>query len=100
LNIILFPHKKINKRKLYVNNCFYNKYCHNDEQSLYLNSTDDKKIYYQYLDKISKKNKNNNNFILKDEKLLNELFYSFNMNLINLSIILEKKNKRIIHFNN
>ena len=95
LNIILFPHKKINKRKLYINNCFYNKYCHNDEQSLYLNSTDDKKIYYQYLEKISKKNKNNNNFILKDEKLLNELFYSFNMNLISLSIILEKKIKEL-----
>jgi hypothetical protein len=60
-----------------------------------LNSTDDKKIYYQYLEKISKKNKNNNNFILKDEKLLNELFYSFNMNLISLSIILEKKIKEL-----
>ena len=88
LNIIFFPNKTINKRKLYINNCYYNKYSNNDDESLYFYSTEDKKIYYQYLDN---NYNNSNNFILKDEKLLNELFYSFNMNLRSLSIILEKK---------
>ena len=56
---------------------------------------DDKKIYYQYIDQ----NENSiitNNYILKDEKLLNELFYSFNMNLRTLSIILEKQITQIL----
>ena len=88
LNLKLFPNKKINKRKIYINNCFYNKYSNNDDELLYLYSNEDKKIYYQYLEK---NYNNSNNFILKDEKLLNELFYSFNMNLRSLSIILEKK---------
>ena len=88
LKIILFPNKTINKRKLCINNCFYNKYSNNDEESSYFYSSEDKKIYYQYLDN---NYNNSNNFILKDEKLLNELFYSFNMNLRSLSIILEKK---------
>ena len=88
LDLILFPNKRLNKRKIYMNNCFYNKYTKNYEESSYLYSTEDKKIYYQYLDK---NDNNSNNFILKDEKLLNELFYSFNKNLINLSIILEKR---------
>ena len=90
LKLILFPNKMINKRKIYINNCFYNKYANNDNDSLNLYSHEDKKIYYQYLDKNDNTN-NGNNFILKDEKLLNELFYSFNMNLRALSIILEKK---------
>jgi hypothetical protein len=51
---------------------------------------DDKKIYYQYIDQ-NENNNINNNYILRDEKLLNELFYSFNINLRNLSIILEKQ---------
>ena len=88
LNIIFFPNKAINKRKLYINNCYYNKYSNNDDESSYFYSSEDKKIYYQYLDN---NYNNSNNFILKDEKLLNELFYSFNMNLRSLSTILEKK---------
>ena len=90
LQLILFPKKMINKRKIYINNCFYNKYANNNDGSLNLYSYEDKKIYYQYLDK-NDNNNNSNNFILKDEKLLNELFFSFNKNLIALSIILEKK---------
>ena len=90
LKLILFPNKMINKRKIYINNCFYNKYANNNDGSLNLYSYEDKKIYYQYLDK-NDNNNNSNNFILKDEKLLNELFFSFNKNLIALSIILEKK---------
>ena len=90
LKLILFPNKMINKRKIYINNCFYNKYANNNDGSLNLYSYEDKKIYYQYLDK-NDNNNNSNNFILKDEKLLNELFFSFNMNLRTLSIILEKK---------
>ena len=90
LELKLFPHDKINKRKIYLNNIFYNKYSNNDDQYSNLYSTDDKKIYYQYIDQ--KENNNiNNNYILKDEKLLNELFYSFNMNMRALSIILEKQ---------
>ena len=90
LQLILFPKKMINKRKIYINNCFFNKYANNNDGSLNLYSYEDKKIYYQYLDK-NDNNNNSNNFILKDEKLLNELFFSFNKNLIALSIILEKK---------
>jgi hypothetical protein len=86
LNLLLFPNKTINKRKIYINNCFYNKYDNGESLNLY--SSEDKKIYYQYL---NNKNENDNNFILKDEKLLNELFYSFNINLRTLSIILEKR---------
>ncbi len=92
LNLIFFPHQKFNKRKTVLNNFFYNKWCPNKEQSdIY--SIDDKKIYYQYLDNdnTEKDNTNNDNFILKDEKLLNELFCYFNKNLQNLSIILEQQ---------
>ena len=88
LNLKLFPNKKINKRKIYINNCFYNKYADVNDESLHLYSNEDKKIYYQYLEK---NDNNSNNFILKDEKLLNELFHSFNNNLQDLSVILEKK---------
>ena len=88
VNLALFPRKLINKRKTYINNNFYNKYLNNDFPLTTLYSSDDKKIYYQYLDK---NDNNSNNFILKDEKLLNELFQSFNNNLRCLSIILEKK---------
>ena len=90
LKLIFFPHNKINKRKIYINNIFYNKYANNDDVHSNLYSIDDKKIYYQYIEQ-NEKNSNDNNYILKDEKLLNELFYSFNMNLRMLSIILEKK---------
>ena len=86
LNLLLFPNKTINKRKIYINKCFYNKYDNGESLNLY--SSEDKKIYYQYL---NNKNENDNNFILKDEKLLNELFDSFNNNLRTLSIILEKR---------
>ena len=86
--MILFPHKKFNKRKTTINNYFYNKY-YPDKEQTYNYSTDDKKIYYQYLD--NNGNKSKNNFILKDEKLLNELFFLFNKNLQSLSVILEKK---------
>ena len=92
LNLIFFPHQKINKRKAVLNNYYYNTYADNDEQSdIY--SIEDKKIYYQYLDDSNgvRDEENNNNFILKDEKLLNELFYNFNKNLQNLSIILEQQ---------
>ena len=89
LNLILFPHKKFNKRKTTLNNFFYRKYLNNEDQSTNY-SIDAQKIYYQYLDN-TENNTNKNNFILKDEKLLNELFYIFNKNLISLSIILEKK---------
>ena len=89
LNLILFPHNKFNKRKTTLNNFFYRKYLpYEDLSNNY--SIDDQKIYYQYLDN-TENNTNQNNFILKDEKLLNELFHLFNRNLINLSIILEKK---------
>ena len=89
LNLILFPHNKFNKRKTTLNNFFYRKYLpYEDLSNNY--SIDDQKIYYQYLDN-TENNTNQNNFILKDEKLLNELFHLFNGNLINLSIILEKK---------
>ena len=88
LSLILFPHKKFNKRKTTINNYFYNKY-YPDKEQTYNYSTDDKKIYYQYLD--NNGNKSKNNFILKDEKLLNELFFLFNKNLQSLSVILEKK---------
>ena len=89
LNLILFPHNKFNKRKTSLNNSFYRKYYENEYESDNY-SIDDKKIYYQYLDNTENNNKKNN-FILKEEKLLNELFYCFNLNLQNLSIILEKK---------
>ena len=95
LNLILFPHNKINKRKIYLNNIFYNKFSNIDDEYSNLYSMDDKKIYYQYIDQ----NENSiitNNYILKDEKLLNELFYSFNMNLRTLSIILEKQINEIL----
>ena len=88
LKLILFPHKKFNKRKIYFNSCYYNKYLNDDDKISYSYSSEDNKIYYQYLEK---NDNNNNNFILKDEKLLNELFFFFNMNLRSLSIILEKK---------
>ena len=89
LNLILFPHNKFNKRKTTLNNFFYRKNLpYEDLSNNY--SIDDQKIYYQYLDN-TENNTNQNNFILKDEKLLNELFHLFNRNLINLSIILEKK---------
>ena len=88
LNLGLFPPVKFNKRKTLINNFFYNKYSSN-EHANNTYSTDDTKIYYQYLDNTN--NTNKNNFILKDEKLLNELFTLFNYNLIVLSIILEKK---------
>ena len=89
LKLILFPHNSFNKRKIYLNNIIYNSFSKNDDQYENLYSMDDKKIYYQYIDD----NHNNyvdNNYILRDEKLLNELFYRFNMNLRDLSIILEK----------
>ena len=88
LNLILFPHKKFNKRKIALNNSCYNKFLKNEQQS-FTYSSDDTKIYYQYLDNTV--NEAQNNFILKDEKLLNELFIFFNKNLQNLSIILEKQ---------
>ena len=88
LSLKLFPNKKINKRKIYLNNCAYKKYSDNYDETLHLYSNEDKKIYYQYLEK---NDNNSNNFILKDEKLLNELFFSFKTNLNNLSFILEKK---------
>ena len=88
LNLKLFPNKRINKRKIYINNCFYNKYADDNDESLHLYSNEDKKIYYQHLEK---NDNTSNNFILKDEKLLNELFHSFNNNLQDLSVILEKK---------
>ena len=88
LKLILFPHHNINKRKIYLNNYYYNKYSNIEYSNLY--SMDDKKIYYQYIDQ-NENNNINNNYILKDEKLLNELFYSFNINLRNLSVILEKQ---------
>ena len=88
LNLILFPNIKFNKRKTTINNFFYGKYLKNEDMVLNY-STEDKKIYYQYLD--NTENGNMNNFILKDEKLLNELFNCFNRNLQNLSIILERK---------
>ena len=91
LKLVFFPHNKINKRKIYINNTFYNKYANNDDLHSNLYSIDDKKIYYQYIDQNENNNNSENNYILKDEKLLNELFYSFNMNLRMLSIILEKK---------
>ena len=90
LKLIFFPHRNINKRKIYLNNYFYNKYSYIDEQYSNLYSMDDKKIYYQYIDQ-NENNNINNNYILEEEKLLNELFYSFNNNLRNLSIILEKQ---------
>ena len=90
LKLILFPHNNINKRKIYINNYFYNKYSNIDDKFSNLYSMDDKKIYYQYIDQ-NENNNINNNYILRDEKLLNELFYSFNINLRNLSIILEKQ---------
>ena len=92
LTLIFFPHQKFNKRKTVLNNFYYKKYRPNDGQSdIY--SIDDKKIYYQYLEERNEDsdNSNNNNFILKDEKLLNELFFYFNRNLQNLSIILEQQ---------
>ena len=89
-NLTFFPHDKTNKRKIYLNNLFYNKYSNIDDEYSNLYSMDDKKIYYQYIDQIDNSNIDNN-YILKDEKLLNELFYSFNINLRNLSIILEKQ---------
>ena len=92
LNLIFFPHQKFNKRKTVLNNYYYNKYADNDEQSdIY--SIEDKKIYYQYLDDSNgvRDEANNDNFLLKDEKLLNELFYNFDKNLQNLSIILEQQ---------
>ena len=92
LTLIFFPHQKFNKRKTVLNNFYYKKYRPNDGQSdIY--SIDDKKIYYQYLEErnVDRDNSNNNNFILKDEKLLNELFFYFNRNLQNLSIILEQQ---------
>ena len=72
LSLKLFPNKKINKRKIYLNNCAYKKYSDNYDETLHLYSNEDKKIYYQYLEK---NDNNSNNFILKDEKLLNELFF-------------------------
>ena len=96
LNLGFFPKKKINKRKIHFNGCYYNKYANNDDESLHLYSNEDKKIYYEYLDKNDNSNNNCNNFILKDEKLLNELFFSFNMNLRSLSIILEKNIKELL----
>ena len=95
LKLIFFPHNKINKRKVYINSLFYNRFLNNDELYSNLYSTDDKKIYYQYIDQ-TEINNFNNNYILKDEKLLNEIFYSFNMNLRTLSIILEKKIKELL----
>jgi hypothetical protein len=95
LKLIFFPHNKINKRKIYLNNTFFNKYSNNDDLHSNLYSIDDKKIYYQYIDQ-NENNNSENNYILKDEKLLNELFYSFNMNLRMLSIILEKKIKELL----
>ena len=91
LNLILFPHSKFNKRKTALNSYYFSKYLSNYEKS-YNYSRDDKKIYYQYLDNADNADKpDQNNFILKDEKLLNELFDLFNKNLQSLSIILEKK---------
>ena len=62
LNLILFPHNKINKRKIFLNNIFYKKFSNIDDEYY---SMDDKKIYYQYIDQ----NENSiitNNYILKD----------------------------------
>ena len=89
LKLTLFPHNKINKRKTYINNNFYNHFSNNEEHNSTLYSTEDKEIYYPYIDQ--SENNSENNYILKDEKILNELFYSFNINLLNLSIILEKQ---------
>ena len=94
-NLILFPHDRTNKRKIYLNNFFYNKFSNIDDEYTNLYSMDDKKIYYQYIDQNDNSNIDNN-YILKDEKLLNELFYSFNMNLRTLSIILEKQINEIL----
>ena len=88
LNLILFPHNKFNKRKIALNNSCFNKFAQYEHQS-FTYSSDDTKIYYQYLDNTV--NEAKNNFILKDEKLLNELFFFFNKNLQNLSLILEKQ---------
>jgi hypothetical protein len=89
LKLTLFPHTKINKRKTYINNHFYNHYSNNEDHYSNLYSTEDKEIYYPYIEE--PENNSENNYLLKDEKILNELFYSFNINLLNLSIILEKQ---------
>ena len=89
LKLTLFPHTKTNKRKTYINNQFYNHYLNNEEHHSNLYSTEDKEIYYQYIDQ--SESNSENNYILKDEKILNELFYSFNSNLLDLSIIIEKQ---------
>jgi len=89
LKLALFPHTKINKRKTHINNHFYNHFLNNEEQLSNVYSTEDKQIYYPYIDQ--PENNLDNYYLLKDEKILNELFYSFNINLLNLSIILEKQ---------
>ena len=88
LNLILFPMVKFNKRKIAMNNFLYNKFCLNEENdnNYFFH---DKKIYYQYLD--DNENTDRDIFILKDEKVIDELFFLFNKNLQNLSIILERK---------
>ena len=89
LKLTLFPHNKINKRKTYINNHFYNHFSNNEEHNSTLYSTEDKEIYYPYIEQ--PENNSEINYILKDEKIFNELFYSFNTNLLDLSIILEKQ---------
>ena len=89
LKLTLFPHTKINKRKTYINNHFYNHFLNNEDHFPNLYSSEDKEIYYPYIDQ--PENNAENNYIIKDEKILNELFYNFNKNLLNLSIILEKQ---------
>ena len=94
LNLIFFPHNIINKRKIYLNSQFYKKFSNKDDQNTSIYSIEDKKIYYPYVEQNQEENDREhsyNNYILKGEKLLNELFYLFNINLLNLSLILENQ---------
>ena len=88
LNLILFPKNKFNKRKIAMNNFFYKKFCDNNDNDIYY-FFNDKKIYYQYLDDSDIHDRDI--FLLKDEKIFDELFFLFNRNLQNLSVILERK---------
>ena len=119
LKLILFPNEKICLRKILLNCEKYNLYSknkiniysqlmnnNNDSQikdktndSITQNSNNDiidiniynnkKMFYYNF---IPPKNLNYNKFlIIKNEEVLNELFYNFNINLFDLNTILEHK---------
>ena len=91
VTLTFFPEKIANKRKTAINNYYYNLYSNKKKEDNYCDN--DKKVYYRFLNNlIDNENEKDSDYLLvKNENILNDLFFSFNRNLNILSLILEEK---------